>query len=67
MNLVKLFEIKEGERFILDGEIYRLLEHDHSGSLSAGPGCERESDGKIVSFSYIGWGQDAKAIRVERL
>jgi hypothetical protein len=65
--MVSLFEIKEGERFILDGEIYRLITHDTSGSLSAGPGCERENDKEIVCFSYIAWGKDAKVTQVERV
>lgn len=60
MSNKKLFEREIGEIFKHHDEEYELLNHDNSGSLSAGPRCRRLRDDKIVFLSYIDWSQDAK-------
>ena len=65
MKTIKLENLAVDQKFILEGEEYKLLNHDNSGSLSAGPACERVRDGEVICFSYINWSKDAKATMVE--
>lgn len=49
----RLENVPTGARFALDGVEYRLVIHDNSGSMTAGPVCERICDGETVYLEYV--------------
>ncbi len=52
---IELWKVKIGQVFIFENEEYELLNHDDSGSLSAGPTCKRLKDNEIVYLNYLDW------------
>lgn len=57
-RMIRLENVPVGARFSYRGTVFELVNHDNSGSLSAGPLCKRVSDREDVYLCYIEWGKD---------